>query len=446
MYTSATDNSHYKNLDGAVDHIFTNGALYQIENFAFGITKPVTPVGEFFPVLVAWNRELAPDAHKPLPRASPLPIRRITAEQPIVSIWSRLDQFASVNLAETLVARRAKEQSIPLTPDEIKAKAEGVAFTIRNASDYFRAVPFESLNKRILSLYYGVLALAFAEMLASPRGPGDLNEVEGFTKRAHGLYTVPSATGDFGGLSVGLLGRGFLSQWLPFLGHDISHLPKPNSTTPTTSSDLEKQPAGTVTTLGDLLASLPEIGDLFLEVFQTAPSWIVAVCNPEDNSAARGSGQIGKTGSTYIRLIDASGRLPEERIGAAGWPIAEIKPIVASNEGGRTFRARVDHAELKWYEALPLHHSPFKESQTLILPVISGVSEYRTISMITLYALSIMVRYLPSAWRRVEGGDWDEHLALVKNALVVFERLLPEQFLGSIIGERIYARLPGGFL
>jgi hypothetical protein len=65
--------------------------------------------------------------------------------------------------------------------------------------------------------------------------------------------------------------------------------------------------------------------------------------------------------------------------------------------------------------------------------------------MVTLYALSILVRYMPSAWRRVEGGDWDEHLSLVKSALGVFERLLPEQFLESIIGERIHASQPGGF-
>ena len=72
------------------------------------------------------------------------------------------------------------------------------------------------------------------------------------------------------------------------------------------------------------------------------------------------------------------------------------------------------------------------------------MSEFRTIAVITLYALSILVRYMPSAWRRVEGCDWDERLSLVKNALAVFERLIPEQFLESIIGERIYASLPGG--
>jgi hypothetical protein len=447
LYTSATDNRHYKVLDESVDHILTNGALYQIESFAHGIAKPVTPISEFFPVLVAWNKELAPDTHKPLPPARARRVRHITGENPLAGIWSRLDQFTSVTLAEKLITRRVLEESFTLTPDTIKQKAEGAAFALRNASDYFRGVPFESLNKRILSLYYGVLALASAEMLASPQGPADLNEVEGFTKQGHGLYTVQSATGDFGGFSVGLKGIGFFPHWLSFLGHDISHLPKSNSKTPTTQSDLEKQPAGTVTTMCELLSAVPELGDLFLDVFQTAPSWIVPVFNLEENTAV-GSGfrHIGKTESTYIHLVDASGRISEAKILAAGWPMAEIASAAASTEGSREYRARVDHAGRKfWYEVLPMHHSPFRQSPALILPIIGGVSEFRTIAIVALYALSILVRYMPSVWRRVEGGDWDEHLSLVKSALGVFERTLPEQFLESIIGERIHASQPGSF-
>jgi hypothetical protein len=149
--------------------------------------------------------------------------------------------------------------------------------------------------------------------------------------------------------------------------------------------------------------------------------------------------------STYIHLVDASGRISEARIRATGWPMTEITALAEGPEGGSTYRARVDHAGRKfWYEALPMHYSPFKQGPTLIMPVI-GVPEFRIIALITLFALSILVRYMPSAWRRVEGGDSDEYLSLVKNALAVFERLIPEQFLESIIGERIFASQPGAF-
>jgi hypothetical protein len=443
LYTSATSNTHYKALDSLVDYIFTNGALYQIEAYTRGVTTPVVPIDEFFPLLVTWNKELAPPgSHRPLPPSRPRLVRIITSENPLSGIWSQLDQFASMNLAQRLITRRAEEASVSLSPGAIRAKALGVAFSIRSASDYFRGVPFESLNKRILSLYYGTIALAFAEMLASQAGPSDLDEVEGTTKQGHGLYTVPSAVGDFGGLSVGVLATGFFPHWASFLGHDTSHFPRAKAKT---SSDLEKQPSGTVTTMCALLAALPELGDLFLEVFQTPPSWIVPIFNLEENSGSRAVGHAAKTESTYIHLIDSSARIAHDRICASGWPITEVTPLAATGAEHR-FRARVDHAGHKfWYEALPLHHSPFRASPTLILPVITGISEYRTVATATLYALSIMVRYMPSSWRRVEGGDWDEHLALIKNALGVFERLLPEEFLESIIGERISANQPGRF-
>lgn len=53
LYSSATDNKHYKVLDAAVDFIFTNGALYLIDQFAYGIRTGVAPVSEFFPV--SWH-------------------------------------------------------------------------------------------------------------------------------------------------------------------------------------------------------------------------------------------------------------------------------------------------------------------------------------------------------------------------------------------------------
>jgi hypothetical protein len=53
---------------------------------------------------------------------------------------------------------------------------------------------------------------------------------------------------------------------------------------------------------------------------------------------------------------------------------------------------------------------------------------------------------MPSAWRRIEDGDENQYLALVKAALSVWERLLPEEFLESIAGEQVYTAQPGSWL
>lgn len=437
MYSSATDNRHYKALDTEVDHIFTNGALYMGERFAYGIETPIAPIDEFFPLLIRWNKEFAPEVGSPPSPAQLKHHRVITAENPIDGVWARLSQFASSRLAEKLVRRRAESDGKTLPLSTVENKAEGVSFAIRNASDYFKSISAESLNKRILSLYYGTLALAFAEMLSSPSGPSDLDEVEGFTRYGHGLYTV-QGTGDLGELNIGVLASGFFPRWISFLGHDTSHFPRAKAKS---TSDIEKLEAGTVTTLRELFGAVPELSDLFIEVFDDAPSWIVP---KYDNEANPSPGKC-KERSTYIHLSDRSGRIALERVQCSPWPLTEID-FYSDKSGKRSFRARVDHPGVEyWYQALPIHHSPFSQSGSLIFPVFGVVSEYRALAMTILYTLSIIVRYMPSAWRRVEGGDWDQHLALIATSVRIFERLLPEQFLESITGEKVNTRQPGSF-
>jgi hypothetical protein len=80
------------------------------------------------------------------------------------------------------------------------------------------------------------------------------------------------------------------------------------------------------------------------------------------------------------------------------------------------------------------------------MPVLGGVADYRVTSLAILYSLSILVRYMPGAWRRVEGGDWDQHLSVMRAVLDVLERILPQQFLESISGERVHTSMPGSLI
>jgi hypothetical protein len=440
LYSSATDNQYYKRLEPEVDRIFTNGELYKIESFAYGLKKPIVPVDQFFPVLVGWNKELHPEAKRPPLKPRPISVHSIKAENPLLSIWARL--FASTNLAEKLVRRRAKERAIEISDETVVSKGIGVAFALRNASDYFRAVPFESLNKRILSLYYGGLALSFAEMLASPKGPADLDEIEGYTKFGHGFYTFGTEQRGFSELGIGVLATGFLPRWADFLGHDVSGYPREKAKS---DDGVSKLPLNTFCTLRELLSAIPEIADLFSEVFESEPSWILPVPDMEANQP-RSFPRQEPLNSTYIQLVDRSGLIAQKKLENVGWPIAELS-CIPDQPNGQIFRARVDHPESNyWFEALPIHRGPFENSGALILPPLSDFNEYRVIAMAVLYALSILVRYMPRTWRRVEGGDLDQHLALVKTSLGVFERILPQEFLEAITGERVVATQPGSFL
>jgi hypothetical protein len=76
---------------------------------------------------------------------------------------------------------------------------------------------------------------------------------------------------------------------------------------------------------------------------------------------------------------------------------------------------------------------------------LGSLKEYRATCVVLLYALSIVVRYRPSLWRRVQEGDLDHLQVLIEAFLFVVERILPEQFLEAVSGQRVYAKQPGCF-
>ncbi|MEN2472533.1 YaaC family protein [Burkholderia sp. GS2Y] len=444
LYSAATDNAFYKSLEQRVQHIFFNGQSNMLDSFARGVSVPVEPLGDFFPFLVALNKQVEPDRTPVVMPKPKMGVRRITDENPLDGILARLQQFTSVNLAGKLVEQRASHEDVTLTREQVASKAAGIAYAMRNALDYISFSSSEKLNKRILGLYYGTIAFAFAEMLASPSGPSDLDEVEEMTKQGHGLYAVPGTHGGFADVHVGVLATGFLPQWLAFLGQDTSTFPKRK---PRSASDLDAVPPGMSCTLQRLFASMPEIDDLFAQVFGGVPGWIVPVYDTPGNRVPAINGTGKKADSSYALFIDRSGLIAVDQLENSGWPIAEILQIENSEKDGNKFRARVDHSGHDlWWNVLPTHSSPFRNRTTLIFPTIGGMREYRTIAATTLYALSILVRYMPSAWRRIEGGDEDQYLALVKASLGVWERVLPEEFLESIACESVVTAQPGSWL
>ena len=438
--SSGSSNASYRELSNRVDRIFFNGQPYMLDSFTSGVSVPVESLDDFFAFLVDLNKQVEPDRTPAVVVRRPAKVRRLTAENPLDAVIARLQQFTSVTLARKLVERRAETESCALTSDEIAAKATGVAYSTRSALDYVVSTPRDPLNRRVLGLYYGAMALAQAEMLASPAGPIDLDKVEAMTLDGHGIYTKAVPDGGFADLRVGVLASGFFPQWMNFLKHDTSGYPRKR---PKSVSDLEKVPAGMVCPLRDLFACMPEIDDLFAEIFGGPPGWISVAYDQEAN--ARRPARV--VSSTYGLFLDSSGKVSVESLNRAGWPLAEIRQETEGEGTGTVFRARVDHAgHDNMWPVLPTHSSPFGNSPALLFPTMGGLREYRTIAAVTLYALSVMARYMPGAWRRIEGGDQDHYLALVQASLAVWERLLPEHFLESIAGETVRTAQPGSWL
>jgi hypothetical protein len=448
IYSSDTDNGVYKSLAAEVEHIFFNGPPYNVEQFTRGVTKPVGSVDDFHDALLEWNRtsadgKFAPDDEEKSTAAEPtiLRPRLLLADEPIEAIWLRLRQLQSVTLARKMIEARARTERVDLDADSLQSKAQGVAYALRNASDYFQAKDGQTFSQRVLNLYYGSLSFAFAEMLAAPRGAKALSDIEDSTKAGHGLYTVDGTSDGLEQIVVGVLASGFFPAWAKSIGAPITEFPKSK---PRRFDDLASAPEHSWLTIEALFASIPELSDLFSNIFPSKPRWVMPVHDQMANHRSSLFSQPKPTTSSYILLVDETGRLTKEDMALFPGPISEIGEV--SSEGhGRHFRAAVAHtSEEIWRDKIDIHHSPFLQD-ALILPIFGVIGEYRAISVVLLYALSIIVRYRPSVWRRVQEGDLDHMRVIIEAFLAVVERILPEQFLAKVTGQRIVAKHSGSF-
>ena len=446
--SSGISNAAYRELSNRVQRIFFRGQPYELESFTRGVTVPVEALDGFFAFLVELNKQLEPDrSHTSIPR-TPSKFRRLTAENPLDAVIARLQQFTSENLARKLVKRRAEAEHSALSSSEAKAKATGVAYSMRSALDYLVSTPRDPLNKRILGLYYRTVVLAHAAMLASPSGPADLDTVEAITRFGHGLFTVPPSHSGFADVHIGVHTNGFFPQWKKFLGHDTSNYPP---TRPGSMADLEKKvPAGMACMLTDLFASMPEIEDLYAEVVGGCPRWIPVAYHQEANARRPVRNATAQTvDSTYWLFLDSSGQVSADTLERAGWPLAEVRRLDDHDYAGTVFRACVDYAGHDTMSpVLPTHSSPFGNSPALLFPTVGGLREYRTIAAVTLYALlrtlhhgALQADRMAKCRRRRRRSFSRPHTSIDSGV----ERLLPERFLQSIAGETVRTVQPGSF-
>jgi hypothetical protein len=61
----------------------------------------------------------------------------------------------------------------------------------------------------------------------------------------------------------------------------------------------------------------------------------------------------------------------------------------------------------------------------------------------TLYALNIVVRYLPLLWHEIEDGALDHIRALIEQYLVIVDNVPPQIAISRITGRRLITVQPG---
>ena len=106
LYSCATENSVYKELDRTVDLIVLNGSFYKLESYAYGIETKVIEKSAIGSYVIEWNslvsvgRVSAGGPEKP--KLTPKEFSSyIQSERPINQIWSRIKQFRTKGLAKS---------------------------------------------------------------------------------------------------------------------------------------------------------------------------------------------------------------------------------------------------------------------------------------------------------------------------------------------------------
>lgn len=367
--------------------------------------------------------------------------QRLFAEVPLEAVWAHLTRLKSVTLATKVVVRRAASAGKSLEDGQAVSKGAGVAYSIRNAADYFGVGNKAPLSQRVINDYHGALSLVFSEMMAAPTGPTRLEQIEAFVRNGHGLWNHERG-GNFAAMALGPIQSGLYGRWLQGLGVDTGGW---TSARPPLEGGLELGEGKTWATLEKLFARIPEIGDLYTDVFKCAPAWVTPAYDA-DNNDIDAPGVRGSMKETAILLIDDSGRMTQKDMRVFGGRFGEPKEIHGKPTYKSIYGITVEHPSSEyWWECLTIHQSPYI-TEALIAPVFGGVTQYRAICLAILYGLSAIVNYRPDLWWRIVEGDLDHVRALVEAFLDVIERVLPEQFLGSITGEEISFKQPGAIL
>jgi len=147
---------------------------------------------------------------------------------------------------------------------------------------------------------------------------------------------------------VGVISSGFFPSWMKSMELTVSQIPEKK---PRQYGDLSGLPASSWLTLEQLFASIPEVSDLFNDIFESAPRWVTPVYDPIANAGPSIFSNKQRAARSYVLLVDDSARLTKEDIATFPGPISEIVPA-PSEHTGRNFRVAIGHAgKDMWFEA-----------------------------------------------------------------------------------------------
>lgn len=380
---------------------------------------------------------------------------QLVAENVSEAVWLRFRRLTSATLCSRVVATRAPS----LKKELVEQKGREIASSVRGALGYWDSTT-TSLNAKALTRYYALLQISIAEQLASPASIPNLSEVQRYTESGHGLWAISSPGKEFpSGYMVACRTRGHFHEYCRFKGIDLAAYA--SKARPDSWDELSTDEQARLVSLGDLFRRIPELQPIIGEALGIEPlSFHVGQSMLKDMAGLermqehpQETGEMlfappvtGPSTITCIGIYPHGQRLSADNLNSFGLPIKNIRPAKDEVSGSEYFVGDLTHPSDKvWFQCLETYKSGYCGT-SVIVPFWGGITDPFIIHLVTLYALSIVVRYLPSLWHEIENGKLDHVRALIEHYLAIVDNVLPQIAIERITGRRLIAVQPGSLL
>jgi hypothetical protein len=384
---------------------------------------------------------------KPESEGSHRRVERLIAENAHEALRLRLRRLTSATLCRRMLTIKHPQ----LAEESLALKSEGIASAVRSALGYWEHQP-AALNARILAHYYFVLQLSIAEQVANDDPSSTLEAIQKHTEQGHGLATIRSTDRQFpDSYYVCALKSGHFPAYCRATGIELGG--SAFESRPRNWSKLKQEERSRLVSLADLLRRVPELRSVVHECLGAAPLSFHIVHSMK-NMARKGLGWTpaekeavdpGETAETYVTFATGFGGgegVTAEYLNALNLPITNItyEKDPVTNQMDLTGMHRHPGSEL-WFKSLPLYHA--KNGTSLIVLLWEGIVDPFILHFMILYALSIVVRYLPSIWYEIEHGSLDHVKALLEQYIAVSDVVLPKYGIERIAGIDVDVIYPG---
>ena len=387
-------------------------------------------------------------------------VERIVSENAVEALRLRLRRMTSPTICARMLS--AKHPSLP--DSAVLEKSEGIASSLRSALGYWEDAP-AALNAKILNQYYFTLQLSIPEQVATDAPDSTLAAIQRHTENGHGLATLRSSDSIFpSNYHIFALNSGHFGSFCRSLGIDTKRF----------AFNERRRDWGKVTeedkknfvTLADLLRRVPELRSAICECL-SVPALSFHIAHSSKNTSIRAeratekmrlTGQFvmpnwgpdpseGPTNQTYLTFATGFGGgegLTTNYLNSLGLPIADIKEEHDAATGRNVLIGVYTHPSNEyWWKSLPLYHGI---NGTSIMVPFWCLNDVFLLHFVILYALSIIVRYLPSLWFEIDRGSLDHIKALLEEYMVITDRVLPRLAIERIAGVGLRALHPDSLM